>query len=242
MTVNPSLQHALAKSQEEAAAAKAEATAARAEAAALRQCIAKLEAQISALATGSPISPTPAPTAPQPPPLNPPNDHTLPSHSNPTSSPDSLAMEADTEPSTNSTTCTTPPPSTPLSLDDIPTLLESFAARFEAKLQDAVTHINQECATLKDAVINITQDNAALNHRFDVLTQGFSDRYSDLESRLNSYATRLTKLDSTPSRRKKPKAAEGQDNPIPTTAHDSHPPVITTPNPPIDSHDGSYES
>ncbi|KAH7966298.1 hypothetical protein HPB49_015100 [Dermacentor silvarum] len=236
MTVNPSLQHALAKSQEEAAAAKAEATAARAEAAALRQCIAKLEAQISALATGSPISPTPAPTAPQPPPLNPPNDHTLPSHSNPTSSPDSLAMEADTEPSTNSTTCTTPPPSTPLSLDDIPTLLESFAARFEAKLQDAVTHINQECATLKDAVINITQDNAALNHRFDVLTQGFSDRYSDLESRLNSYATRLTKLDSTPSRRKKPKAAEGQDNPIPTTAHDSHPPVITTPNPPIDSH------
>ncbi|KAH7973406.1 hypothetical protein HPB49_000704 [Dermacentor silvarum] len=161
---------------------------------------------------------------PQPPPLNPPNDHTLPSHSNPTSSPDSLAMEADTEPSTNSTTCTTPPPSTPLSLDDIPTLLESFAARFEAKLQDAVTHINQECATLKDAVINITQDNAALNHRFDVLTQGFSDRYSDLESRLNSYATRLTKLDSTPSRRKKPKAAEGQDNPIPTTAHDSHPP------------------
>ncbi|KAH7933098.1 hypothetical protein HPB49_008089 [Dermacentor silvarum] len=189
---------------------------------------------ISALATGSPISPSPAPTAPQPPPLHPPNDHTLPSHSNPTSSPDSLAMEADTEPSTNSTTCTTPPPSTPLSLDDIPILLESFAARFEAKLQDAVTHINQECATLKDAVINITQDNAALNHRFDMLTEGFSDRYSDLESRLNSYATRLTKLDSTPSRRKKPKAAEGQDNPIPTTAHDSHPPVITTPNLPIE--------
>ncbi|KAH7937776.1 hypothetical protein HPB49_015909 [Dermacentor silvarum] len=158
------------------------------------------DTQISALATGSPISPTPAPTAHQPPPVNPPNDHTLPSHSNPTSSADSLAMEADTEPSTNSTTCTTPPPSTPLSLDDIPTLLESFAARFEAKLQDAVTYINQECATLKDAVINITQDNAALNHRFDVLTQGFSDRYSDLESRLNSYATRLTKLDSTPSR------------------------------------------
>ncbi|KAH7958638.1 hypothetical protein HPB49_003599 [Dermacentor silvarum] len=242
MTVNTSLQHALAKSQAEAAAVKAEATAARAEAAALRQCIAKLEGQISALATGSPISPTPAPTAPQPPPLNPPNDHTLPSHSNPTSSPDSLAMEADTEPSTgstNSTPCTTTPPFTPMSLDDVPTLLESFAARFEAKLQDAVTHINQECATLKDAVIHITQVNAALNHRFDVRTQGFSDRYSDLESRLNSYATRLTKLDSTPRRRKKPKAAEGQDNPIPTTAHDSHPPVITTPNPTIDSHDGS---
>ncbi|KAH7967220.1 hypothetical protein HPB49_023577 [Dermacentor silvarum] len=101
MTVSPSLQHALAKSQEEAAAAKAEATAARAEAAALRPCIAKLEAQISTLATGSPISPTRAPTAPQPPPLNPPTDHTLPSHSNPTSSDDSLAMEADTEPSTN---------------------------------------------------------------------------------------------------------------------------------------------
>ncbi|KAH7937854.1 hypothetical protein HPB49_016760 [Dermacentor silvarum] len=201
MTVSPSLQRALAKSQEEEAAAKAEATAARADAAVLRQCNAKLEAQISALATGSPISPTPAPTAHQPPPLNPPNDHTWPSHSNPTSSPDSLAMEADTEPSTNSTPCITPPPSTPISLDDIPAPLESFAARFEAKLQDAVTHINQECATLKDAVIHITQENAALNHRFDVLTQGFSDRYSDLESRLNSYATRLTKLDSTPSRR-----------------------------------------
>ncbi|KAH7953258.1 hypothetical protein HPB49_006554 [Dermacentor silvarum] len=47
MTVNPSLQQALAKSQEEAAAAKAEATAARAEAAALRQCVAKLDAQIN---------------------------------------------------------------------------------------------------------------------------------------------------------------------------------------------------
>ncbi|KAH7953105.1 hypothetical protein HPB49_004860 [Dermacentor silvarum] len=63
---NPSLQHALVKSEEEAAAAKAEATAARAEAAALRQRITKLEAQISALATGSAISPTPALTAPQP--------------------------------------------------------------------------------------------------------------------------------------------------------------------------------
>ncbi|KAH7954052.1 hypothetical protein HPB49_015248 [Dermacentor silvarum] len=52
-------------------------------------------------------------------------------------------MEADTEPSTNSTPCTTPPPSTPISLDDIPTLFESFAARFEAKLLDAITRINQ---------------------------------------------------------------------------------------------------
>ncbi|KAH7949873.1 hypothetical protein HPB49_016458 [Dermacentor silvarum] len=78
-------------------------------------CIAKLEAQISALATGSAISPTPAPTAPQPPPLNPPNDHALPSHYYPTSSADSLAMEADTEPSINSNSMhkrhLAPPPS-----------------------------------------------------------------------------------------------------------------------------------
>ncbi|KAH7965456.1 hypothetical protein HPB49_008220 [Dermacentor silvarum] len=97
----------------EAAAAKAEARAARAEADALRERIAKLEAQVSALATGSAISPTLAPTVLQPPPLNPPTDHTLPSHSNPISSPDSLAMEAEMEPSTYSTPCTTPPPSNP---------------------------------------------------------------------------------------------------------------------------------
>ncbi|XP_070395672.1 uncharacterized protein [Dermacentor albipictus] len=151
MTATPNLQHALAKSQEEAAAAKAEATAARKEAAALHQHIAKLETQISALASGSPIPPAPAPAAYQPPTPNPPTAHTLPSHSNPTSSPDLLAMEADTEPSVNSTACTAPTPPTATSRDDIPTLLESFAARFEAKLQAAITHINQECATLKNA-------------------------------------------------------------------------------------------
>ncbi|XP_070384445.1 uncharacterized protein [Dermacentor albipictus] len=237
MTATPNLQHALAKSQEEAAAAKAEATAARKEAAALHQHIAKLETQISALASGSPIPPAPAPAAYQPPTPNPPTAHTLPSHSNPTSSPDLLAMEADTEPSANSTACTAPTPPTATSRDDIPTLLESFAARFEAKLQAAITHINQECATLKNAVIHLTQDNTSFNQRLDVLTQGFSDRCSDLESQLNSYSTALPKRDPTPNRRKKAKATEGNDNPMPVIAHDSHPPVI--PSPAIDSHDGS---
>ncbi|KAL1483371.1 hypothetical protein MTO96_050249 [Rhipicephalus appendiculatus] len=59
LTAPSTLQDALAKSREEAAAAKAEAQAARAEAAALRKHIAKLEAQISALATSHAIQPIP---------------------------------------------------------------------------------------------------------------------------------------------------------------------------------------
>ncbi|KAH7940686.1 hypothetical protein HPB49_003551 [Dermacentor silvarum] len=180
MTVNPSLQHVLAKSQEEAAAAKAEATAARAEAAALRQCIAKLEAQISALATGSTISPTQAPTAPQPPTLNPPNDHTLPSHSNPTSSPDSLAMEADTEPATNSTPCTTPPPSTPISLDDIPALLEAartvvpitditdWSKQLESDVRSVTRPLREDCPsdTVDSRLLRLWEAKAGLERRW----------------------------------------------------------------------------
>ncbi|KAH7961791.1 hypothetical protein HPB52_012154 [Rhipicephalus sanguineus] len=229
LTATPTLQDALAKSREEAAAAKAEAQAARAEAAALREHIAKLEAQISTLATSYPNPPTPAPTASQPPPPNPPTAPIIANHVNSTSSPHSLELDADTELPRHSTECTPPHPSTHSSLTDIPNLLESFTARFEAKLQEAITSINQECATLKDAVVRVTTDNAALNHRFDALTQAFNDRYNNLESQLNSFATRLPNRDLTPSKRKKPKAAEGQDSPIPAVAHDSHPGAAALP-------------
>ncbi|KAL1433844.1 hypothetical protein MTO96_012183 [Rhipicephalus appendiculatus] len=233
LTATSTLQDALAKSREEAAAAKAEAQAARAEAAALREHIAKLEAQISALATSHAIQPIPAPTASPPPPPNP----VIPSHVSPASSPDSLEIDIDTELPGHSTQGTTPPPSPHPSLADIPTLLESFTARFEAKLQEAITSINQECTTLKDAVIRVTTDNAALNHRFDALTQGLTDRYNNLESQLYLLATRRPNRDLNPSKRKKPKSAEGQDNPISAVAHDSQ--HGATAPPLIDSHDGS---
>ncbi|KAL1481385.1 hypothetical protein MTO96_034501, partial [Rhipicephalus appendiculatus] len=157
LTATSTLQDALAKSREEAAAAKAEAQAARAEAAALREHIAKLEAQISGLAISHAIQPIPAPTAsPPPPPPNPPTASiipVIPSHVNPASSPDSLELDIDTELPGHSTQGTTPPASPHPSPADIPTLLESFTARFGAKLQESITSINQECTTLKDAVI-----------------------------------------------------------------------------------------
>ncbi|KAH7961140.1 hypothetical protein HPB52_003235 [Rhipicephalus sanguineus] len=237
LTATPTLQDALAKSREEAAAAKAEAQAARAEAGALPEHIAKLEAQISTLTTSYPNPPTPAPTASQPPPPNPPTAPIIANHVNSTSSPHALELDVDTELPRHSTECTPPHPSTHSSLTDIPNLLESFTARFEAKLQEAITRINQECTTLKDAVVRVTTDNAALNHRFDALTQAFNDRYNNLESQLNSFATRLPNRDLTPSKRKKPKAAEGQDSPIPAVAHDSHPGAAALPL--IDSHDGN---
>ncbi|KAH7943992.1 hypothetical protein HPB52_014169 [Rhipicephalus sanguineus] len=96
LTAPPTLQDALAKSREEAAAAKAEAQAARAEAAALREHIAKLEAKISTLATSYPNPPTPAPTESQPPPSNPPTAPIIANHVNSTSS-HSLELDVDTE-------------------------------------------------------------------------------------------------------------------------------------------------
>ncbi|KAH7939016.1 hypothetical protein HPB52_004461 [Rhipicephalus sanguineus] len=86
-------------------------------------------------------------------------------------------------------------------------------------------------------VVRVTTDNAALHHRFDALTQAFDDRYNNLESQLNFFATRPPNRDLTPSKRKKPKAAEGQDSPIPAVAHDSHPGAAALPL--IDSHDGN---
>ncbi|KAH6919544.1 hypothetical protein HPB50_029460 [Hyalomma asiaticum] len=77
---------------------------------------------------------------------------------------------------------------------------------------------------LKDALIRLTQDNEALNHRFDALTQGFTDRYNDLEFQLNSLSSRLPNRDLAPSRRKKPKATDGQGSPaIPVADHDPLP-------------------
>ncbi|KAH8041849.1 hypothetical protein HPB51_018643 [Rhipicephalus microplus] len=219
-----SLQDALAKSREEAAAAKAEAQAARAEAAAPREHIVKLEAQINTLATGHAIPATPSPTTSQPPahnPLTPSSISFTPSHVNAASSSDSLELDIDTQLPRHTNRDTTPRPSTHSSLADIPTLLESFTARFEAKLQGGITSINQECTTLEDAVIRVTTDNAALNHAFDALAQSLTDRYNNIESQLNLFATRLSKRDLTPSERKKHKATEGQDNPLPDVADDS---------------------
>ncbi|KAL3238257.1 hypothetical protein MRX96_021987 [Rhipicephalus microplus] len=239
-TVTSSLQDALAKSREEAAAAKAEAQAARAEAAALREHIAKLETQISTLATSHATPPTPTPTTSQTPAHNPPNTSSMsfpPSHVNATSCSDSLELDIDTAFPRHTNQDITPRPSTHSSLADIPTMLESFTARFEAKLQEGITSINQECTTLKDAVIRVTTDNAALNHRLDALAQTLTDRYNNLESQLNMFATRLAKRDLTPSKRKKPKASEGQDNPLPDVTNDSQPCAAATPL--LNSHDGS---
>ncbi|KAH7964497.1 hypothetical protein HPB51_011567 [Rhipicephalus microplus] len=239
-TVTSSLQDALAKSREEAAAAKAEAQAARAEAAALREHIAKLETQISTLATSHATPPTPTPTTSQTPAHNPPNTSSMsfpPSHVNATSCSDSLELDIDTAFPRHTNQDITPRPSTHSSLADIPTMLESFTARFEAKLQEGITSINQECTTLQDAVIRVTTDNAALNHRLDALAQTLTDRYNNLESQLNLFATRLAKRDLTPSKRKKPKATEGQDNPLPDVTNDSQPCAAATPL--LNSHDGS---
>ncbi|KAH8036300.1 hypothetical protein MRX96_031631 [Rhipicephalus microplus] len=239
-TVTSSLQDALAKSREEAAAAKAEAQAARAEAAALREHIAKLETQISTLATSHATPPTPTPTTSQTPAHNPPNTSSMsfpPSHFNATSCSDSLELDIDTAFPRHTNQDITPRPSTHSSLADIPTMLESFTARFEAKLQEGITSINQECTTLQDAVIRVTTDNAALNHRLDALAQTLTDRYNNLESQLNLFATCLAKRDLTPSKRKKPKATEGQDNPLPDVTNDSQPCAAATPL--LNSHDGS---
>lgn len=238
LTTTSTLQGDLAKSREEAAAAKAEAQAARAEAAALREHIAKLEAQISTLATGLPAPPTPPPNASQPPPPNPPTAPVLPNHPNPDIYANSLELDADAELPQQSNQCITPDASTPRSVADIPTLLESFTARFEGKLQEALISINQECTALKDALISLTQDNEALNHRFDALTQGFTDRYNDLEFQLNSLSSRLPNRDLAPSRRKKPKATDGQgSSAIPVADHDPLPGATAPPL--VDSHDGS---
>lgn len=238
LTTTSTLQGDLAKSREEVAAAKAEAQAARAEAAALREHIAKLEAQISTLATGLPALPTPTPNASQPPPPNPPTAPVLPNHLNPDIYANSLELDADAELPQQSSQCITPDASTPASVADIPTLLESFTARFEEKLQEALSSINQECNALKDALIRVTQDNEALNHRFDALTQGFTDRYNDLEFQLNSLSSRLPNRDLAPSRRKKPKATDGQgSSAIPVADHDPLPGATAPPL--IDSHDGS---
>lgn len=98
----------------------------------------------------------------------------------------------------------------PNTVADIPTLLEFFTTRFEGKLQETLISIHQECTALKYALIRLAQDNEALNHRFDALTQGFTDRYNDLEFQLNSLSSRLPNRDLAPSRRKKPKATDGQ--------------------------------
>ncbi|KAH6933930.1 hypothetical protein HPB50_019040 [Hyalomma asiaticum] len=238
LTTTSTLQGDLAKSREEVAAAKAEAQAARAEAAALREHIAKLEAQISTLATGLPALPNPTPNASQPPPPNPPTAPVLPNHLNPDIYANSLELDADAELPQQSSQCITPDASTPASVADIPTLLESFTARFEEKLQEALSSINQECNALKDALIRVTKDNEALNHRFDALTQGFTDRYNDLEFQLNSLSSRLPNRDLAPSRRKKPKATDGQgSSAIPVADHDPLPGATAPPL--IDSHDGS---
>ncbi|KAH7950666.1 hypothetical protein HPB51_028302 [Rhipicephalus microplus] len=91
-----SLQDALAKFREEAAAARAETQAARAEATALREHIAKLEAQISILPQAVLFQLPPTPTTSQPPAHNPPATSSIsfiPSHVNVASASDSPNLD-----------------------------------------------------------------------------------------------------------------------------------------------------
>ncbi|KAH7951449.1 hypothetical protein HPB52_009297 [Rhipicephalus sanguineus] len=115
-------------------------------------------------------------------------------------------------------------------------------------LQDALAKSREEAAAAKAEAQAARAEAAALREHIAKLEAQYSchklskptyprSNCITASSSQSTHSPYHSQPHLTPSKRKKPKAAEGQDSPIPAVAHDSHPGAAAVPI--IDSHDGN---